>query len=41
VRRALFAIILLLASCGGGDAEPNERATTQPVDCKAHPERCR
>jgi hypothetical protein len=34
--------IVLLAGCGGGDAdEADARADTQPVDCKLHPELCK
>ena len=33
--------LLLLSACGGGDFPPEEdRATIDPVDCKATPERC-
>lgn len=34
----LLAFVALLAGCGGGDPEPDK--TTEPVDCKTHPERC-
>ena len=37
---AALALAVLLAGCGGGDW-PDEIATTDPVDCKAHPELCR
>lgn len=43
----LLAIVLLIGlaggvtGCGGSDADDNDgRATSQPVDCKAHPEAC-
>jgi hypothetical protein len=38
-RILIMALCAALAACGGGDW-PDE-ATTQPVDCKAQPERCR
>jgi hypothetical protein len=43
----LLLVVLLIglaggvAGCGGGDASDDERdASTQPVDCKLHPEQC-
>ena len=35
----LSALLLALAGCGGGEEE--DRATTEPVDCRARPELCR
>ena len=35
---AALLIALLLAACGGGD--PEDRPDTDPVDCKATPEKC-
>ena len=41
---ALLTLLATLAGCGGNgdDAEdsPPPGATTQPVDCKLHPEQC-
>ena len=36
----VFGVLLALPGCGGGDWE-DERATTDPVDCKSIPELCR
>ncbi len=35
----LSAVLFSLAGCGGSDDDTP--ATTQPVDCKAHPELCK
>lgn len=38
----MLALILgLLAACGGGDCDDDADKSTQPPDCKAHPELCR
>lgn len=33
-----FLLALLLVGCGGND---DDRKTTEPVDCAAHPEQCK
>lgn len=35
------AIGNLIAGCGGGEAEDDGTATTDPVDCQQRPEACR
>lgn len=42
----LAAVLVLLSACGGGGCDNttercDDSSTTQPVDCKATPERCR
>ena len=31
----------LLTGCGGGDDDDEPQASTQPVNCAAHPEACK
>lgn len=40
---AIALVLVLLSACGGGDEEPppEDPPTTEPVDCRATPERCR
>lgn len=45
--RALASFLLLAAvavavpGCGGGDANDDDKATDQPVQCADHPESCK
>lgn len=34
-------VCALMAACGGGDFEDEDRATVQPLDCTARPDLCR
>lgn len=36
----LLALTAALSGCGGSDTDEPATASTQPVDCKATPERC-
>ena len=35
-----LALCALLSACGGSVDDDDERATTEPVDCKTAPARC-
>lgn len=44
---AIALVLVLLSACGGGDddecdpdTDPHCRKTTEPVDCRANPEKC-
>ena len=41
LRIVLLVSSLLLTACGGGDPEPDDRATIEPVPCLERPELCR
>ena len=37
---AALATVAALTACGGGECDEDDYKGTEPVDCKAHPERC-
>jgi hypothetical protein len=41
MRILILIAALALSACGGGDPEPEQPATIQPVNCSANPAQCK